>query len=207
MGHTQGVNRKIKHATLGNQDIKRKINPVIEMRRMIVLELWAFKQLNSRQIVEELQRDEYKQLWYERDGKTVKPSQSNVTSDLAAIKKRWAVQQQESYTFGVNKVLYKLNKVQRECAASGDWTTYLSAVQKEIDILGLQAPKNIRIIQDAVTKQLEQAMARLHGQFAHNPVLLHQIIQAIQGNDIDRHELMNALEDAKVIDMDESTES
>lgn len=183
--------RKQKQNTVnaGNRKtMKGDSSPLVSLRRAVVSNLYCLQGMTPTAIHQTFCTDpEYVMYWQQdQEGKPLKPpSLSTIERDCKALVKGFKETQLGNYEFKVNLIDAQLQMVKQEAAKKEDWGSYLSAVNIEIKLHGLEPPKNVNLITDQVRRQLDHAVARVSATFKHDPELHNRIIRALMGKDIE----------------------
>lgn len=112
-------------------------DPVIEHRRARVASLqlfgWTLQRITAQLAAEELINPVSKSPW----------SLETIHRDLQAIKAEWKARRQQAVEQHIDMQLAKLERVQEETWKDRQWFAYLSALEQQAKLLGLNAPTKL----------------------------------------------------------------
>ena len=170
----------------GKKTKKGDVNPVTEARRTLISDLYFLQGKTANEI--KFLFDTQKALipYWIRDAEgnpQNSPDISTLRNDIRHLKDRMRDTQVFNVSARVGQMDAQLQMVKAKAAASGDWNAYLSGLNFEMKLHGLEAPKNVNLIADAVRAKLEQALARVSATFKDDPVLHNKIIRALMADE------------------------
>jgi hypothetical protein len=161
-----------------------------------VAEMRYLRGMTYAQILEALMSDSEKRFHLrvtDEHGAEVLKELSEVTirQDVLRVKKRYREETELVLAEHRARQFAELQMVKTKAAVDGEWASWLRANEQEMELLGTKAPKDIRIVNDALKQMMLEAVARIREEFKGQPQLRDQILAVLAGRPV--KELMRAL--------------
>jgi hypothetical protein len=185
-----------KNSTRGRASKAGDSNALVDLRRSLVAEMRYLRGMTYAQILEALMSDSEKRFHLrvtDEHGAEVLKELSEVTirQDVLRVKKRYREETELVLAEHRARQFAELQMVKTKAAVDGEWASWLRANEQEMELLGTKAPKDIRIVNDALKQMMLEAVARIREEFKGQPQLRDQILAVLAGRPV--KELMRAL--------------
>lgn len=162
--------------------VKGARDPLVEARREVVADFYYSQGYSSRRILRAFETEAaLKAFWIETDEGSRPPSLGTIQNDIRTVKQDMQNRTDMHVIERINTVDAELTRVKHKTYRSQDWSSWLRATDLQMKLLGLEAPKDMVLVNELVKGQMQQAIGRLHDYYGDDIELHNEIMEVIAG--------------------------